>query len=894
MSRRAGSVGLAIRAATTTPAASVLAIVLVAAIAFVGAAAPGVLRQVHSAGLRYALEQTDSTQRDFTADTRGAPVSGWETAVRQAEDARAQMDPALQRILPTTRVVVEFDGSEAVTLDPAIAKPRSELFLRYDPQLDDRVTWVEGRRPAIPDDADAASSAVEFGLTAEAARVMEWELGEQRDLPRAGGGRQRVELVGIYAPVDALDDDWRHSPLALAPSRVQRGLELPLFSAVAFTAPEDLQTPLAWSDFVTTIVWFPLDVSGVDADDPRSLIAAMRRFQAQTIPIETSVDTFFHDGLQFGSTAPLTLTQAVARIEATDAMVALVASGPLVVAIMVLVLAARMLALRRRATLQLAAARGASVRLRAGVLAVEGAVLGAVGATIGAVTGSAVSGGFSAGAWVVPLVAALTPAVVLPALGLSIARRRTRADLGSTSAGAARVRLAAELTIVAIAGAAVVLVLLGARWSDDGTPDPLVTALPLLLTAVGCVIALRLTPPLLAVFERNALTRRGLIALVGPARARRDPAVRVAPVLAVVVGVAIAVFSVAFSATVDAGIRVAARTTVGADLRVQAAYLSEDDLSALDALDGVRASAPVYADERMRAELPNADLSITVYVIDVEEVRTVQTDPESALPLPGGLLAAADGPVPVIASQDLADRADGEQLEVDGDPVRIVGVAPSSTPLGSARTWIAVDRSVADRILSTTFSPAVVLLALEPGADTAAVADAARSIAGDGSIATTPASAAAARLEDPSLAGLQTVLLAAIGVVAALLALAIGMTLVLGAPSRERLLALLGALGFRRSRELALTVWEVAPAVALALPIGAAVGLTLPFVVVPAIDLTGFVGGAEQPLVRLGGLMPLWVVLGFLAVTVLALLVAALVARRMTAAGTLRSIDEEG
>jgi putative ABC transport system permease protein len=166
---------------------------------------------------------------------------------------------------------------------------------------------------------------------------------------------------------------------------------------------------------------------------------------------------------------------------------------------------------------------------------------------------------------------------------------------------------------------------------------------------------------------------------------------------------------------------------------------------------------------------------------------------------------------------------------------------------------VAVDRSVAAGLIYTAFSTAVVLLDLDPGTDETAVIDAARSIAGPGSLAATPASAAASRLDDPSLTGLQAALLAAIAVVAVLLALAIGMTLVLGAPSRGRLLALLGALGFRRSRELALIVWEVAPAVALALPIGAAIG-----------------------------------------VTVLALLIAALVARRVTAAGTLRSIDEEG
>jgi putative ABC transport system permease protein len=574
--------------------------------------------------------------------------------------------------------------------------------------------------------------------------------------------------------------------------------------------------------------------------------------------------------------------------------VTLIASGPFLVAVVVLALAARMLALRRRSTLLLAAARGASVPLRAGLLAAEGAVVGVVGATAGAIAGVIVGGEAGPSSFAVPAIAAITPAVVLPVLGLLVARRRTRADAGSGSAAAGRVRLAAELSVLVFAGAATVLVLLAGAPVDGAGPPPVLTALPLLLAAVGCVVALRLTPLLLGVVERSGAGRRGLISLVGPARARRDPAVRVAPVLAVVVGVAIAVFSVAFSATVDAGIRVAARSVVGADLRVQASYLSEDQLAELAAMDGVRAAAPVYADERVRAELPDADLPVTVYVIDVTELRAVQTDPESAVPLPDALLDGTRGPVPVIVSSELAEQVGDETLEVDGTAVEVVGVAPSQTPLGSTRTWVAVDRSIADQLIDTTFSPAVVLLDLDPEADAAAAVEHAHAIAGPGSQAATPASAAASRLDDPSLVGLQVALLTAIGVVAVLLALAIGMTLVLGAPSRGRLLALLGALGFRRSRELALIVWEVAPAIVLALPIGAAIGLALPFVVVPALDLTGFVGGTDQPVVRLGGLMPVWVVLGFLGVTVVALLIAALVARRVTAARTLRSIDEEG
>jgi putative ABC transport system permease protein len=188
----------------------------------------------------------------------------------------------------------------------------------------------------------------------------------------------------------------------------------------------------------------------------------------------------------------------------------------------------------------------------------------------------------------------------------------------------------------------------------------------------------------------------------------------------------------------------------------------------------------------------------------------------------------------------------------------------------------------------------VVLVRLDPGADAAAIAAQARDIVGSAATAATPASVSAERLQDPALVGLQVALLAAIGVVAALLALAIGMTLVLGAPARGRLLSLLAAVGFRRSRELAIVVWEVAPAVAVALPIGALAGFALPLIVVPSLDLTGFVGGTAQPAVRFGEWAPALVVLGFLLVTVVAVLVAALVARRVTSARTLRSIDEEG
>jgi len=907
--RRRGPVGLAIRAALTTPALSLFALLIVAATAFVGAAAPGLLQQAQTQSLRYALADVDPTLRDVTATTRGVPDTGnggirhvrvaaladdlkplWGFAFGTLSDAREQMDAAAKRVLGEPELVVTFDMSEADPADVTPIHPRGEFILAFDPFFEEKVTWVGGDKPRRSSDGP-----MEVGATQAVADAMAWEVGDVRRLEYSGDILKDVMLTGIYEPVDASDGYWSHLPISLQPGMRPDGLAPPIYSGRLFGAPEELAGMDGVSRIVSTTAWYPLKVDAVEAAEARDTLTGIRAFSAAPVLLSVTAANFFYDGLSFGTSSTLTMENALVRIDSTTAIVALIAGGPLAVALVVLALTSRMLALRRRPSIMLAAARGASIRLLSGLLAVEGLVIGALGAAGGAAAGLAVGGGRGAVVFLVPAVIALTPVVVLPVLGLLLSRRRVRADLGATSRTIARWRLAAELAVLVLAGVAVGLVLAGARSSAGAGVDPLLTLVPLLLAGVGCVLTLRLVPLALAAIERGVPGRRSLLALVGPARARRDPEIRVAPVLAVVVGVAISVFSVAFMTTIDVGIRAAARETAGADLRVQAAYMNQGQLNDLADVDGVASTAPVYADEQREADLPNGTLRILVYVIDVDELRDVQNDPQTAIPLPGGLTAGgATGPVPVIASQRLADRDGAETMTVAGELVDILATAPSETPLGSATSWIAVDRSQASRLVATEFTPSVALVDLEPGADLAAVTEAVHEIAGASSIVTTPEGIAEVRSSDPALTGVQTALLVAIGVVTVLLALAIGMTLVLGAPARGRLLALLGALGFRRSRELPIVLWEVVPAVAVALPVGVGVGLLLPFIVIPAIDLTGFIGGESQPDVQLGGFAPVFVAAGFLVVTTIAVLVAALVARRVTAARTLRSIDEEG
>jgi putative ABC transport system permease protein len=81
---------------------------------------------------------------------------------------------------------------------------------------------------------------------------------------------------------------------------------------------------------------------------------------------------------------------------------------------------------------------------------------------------------------------------------------------------------------------------------------------------------------------------------------------------------------------------------------------------------------------------------------------------------------------------------------------------------------------------------------------------------------------------------------------AALTALAVILWLLLTAPSRTRALSLLGTLGLSSKEARRIATVELVPAAVTALLAGTAVGLTVPSLVGPAIDLTPFVGGSGR------------------------------------------------
>jgi len=172
------------------------------------------------------------------------------------------------------------------------------------------------------------------------------------------------------------------------------------------------------------------------------------------------------------------------------------------------------------------------------------------------------------------------------------------------------------------------------------------------------------------------------------------------------------------------------------------------------------------------------------------------------------------------------------------------------------------------------------------------VGEAAVAALGEGTEFQTPGEAAAVYAEDPGYAVVQGALLAASAVVALLLAVAIVATLVLGSASRARMLAILRTLGHPPRAAGRLVAWEVAPALLLALPFGVGAGIAMALLVIPQLDLRGFVGGLVQPPVVLGGVWLPVVVAGFTVIAGGAVVGAAVLASRLGTATAIRADDD--
>lgn len=869
------------------PAWSLIVGLLVAVTSALLVAAPRVAAEAAATELQQALDGVRGSDRDLAAVASGGfepgpgQAPGLDPAAAEAYGALEQQlsglaesaNPALQNRLGPVDYTARSGvfAAPAATLRPGV--PLSHVRIAFDPRILDRVEVVEGEAPGPTDGTfvdDPASQlsyvVIEVMMSTAAAARVEWAVGETRDIREI---QARLKLTGTFEAVDPDAIVWQHVPSVLEPEVFDDGNAAARSYGTVYVDPGTLAMFPGLAGGATRLtVWFSFDATGLTLDDATTTVAELRRFtQArEQLPV------LGNSSLRFSSGTLDAIERVLDRSTSTTALLALVGSGPLGVAAAVLGLAAHGVVVARRPSLELAAARGASPGDLRRALAAEGALVGIPGAALG--FGLAVGltpGDLAATSVVVAAIIGVAPAVVFAARASFPLGRAARRDLGEQTRG--RVRLAVDLVVTGLAVVATVVLIVGGGRTEAGV-DPLAVLAPLLLAVSAALLAERVLPAPTGAALNRAASRVGLARFLGLARAVREPSGSVAH-LALVVAVAIATASAVLLTTLDRGTVAAAEGAVGGDLRIEGRALSTDEVDALATVPGVAAVSGIEAIGSVTLAFGPERAQVPAYVVDGAALATIQPG------LPDGL-GAGEEPVPFVASPALAERIGTAEFLLEGVPATIAGVADGAAGIGGDE-WLMVDRSVSDVVGAGSFTPRVVVVGLDDGADTAAVADEIAAMVGGQSRIFTLDDRIAEQRATPIPGTLRSGFAIAIGLSAALAVVAILMTAQLASFGRRALAATLRRLGADRGTVATVFALEALPATLAALVIGGALGAAIPVLVVTAIDLGPIVGGIAPPAVATDPLVLAAVAGGTLVAGALSLLPVLLSSRKESA-----------
>ncbi|MEO6605715.1 MAG: ABC transporter permease [Aeromicrobium sp.] len=883
---------------------------IVVTLSFLAAVAPRALETLLTDQLHHDLGKADTASLDLTAKAIGSPstyvsLENWSSMRELLAAERARLPEDARRVAGTPGVTIELAERTAEIVSPARNAPRTDLVLGVDPVLDQHVRMVEGSAPApvpetlaAPIDRDGnphpevERAPVDFILSRAVAKATGWQVG---DIRRLEGGLSPstplVRLSGIFEPKDPKGDFWSHTTTAVEPAINDASSSV---SATGWIDPESWPNIRPISGGASVTAWIPLHSNKLRSADARQVADDLAEFTQRGLDMpRDSQGIDFVDVSQLLKPAPMPysteMTQALQDESknnvSTYALALMLALGPLLAGGCAMFLGSGVLRSSQRFAIRVASARGASDnQVRAG-LAVQGLLAGIPAAAVGwAAAVLLVPGEPGLLGLVLPALVALTPAVALAAMplgsGLSVTTSR-------------RVRRVAEICIAAATIAAIVGLRQRGLSGDRDSVDLLLTAAPALLSLVGCLVALRLVGPVANAIRVWRGRGRGLVSLVGSARAAGQATMGLPVALALVSGVAVAVFSSTTLATLQGGVNDGARATAGADLRVTSTSLTADSAEEIAALPGVNDVAAVSSRRGTELLLAQRKTAVTVFAVDSETLQKVQSGFPLAPDIPPALKEkpAPTEPIPLVLSSELRRRlGPSDTAKLATVPARVVGVADANLAFAETDQWVLVDRKALDaRDIGVTDN-----LTLLIDAEDDKTADVRKQIAAkiDGATISTPATERTALEKDPRLPGLRTISIAATSTAVLLILVAIALALVGGAEGRARDVAVAHALGLSSVGSRWLPVWEVGPLALVSAAVGLVVGIVTPVITLAATNLAPFTGGITQPGVVF---RPMWTVVllvGVLALAVVASLASVLVASRRDLAASLRMMED--
>jgi putative ABC transport system permease protein len=671
-----------------------------------------------------------------------------------------------------------------------------------------------------------------------------------------------VVVTGIVVPVDPASSFWAIDPGVLAAQHQQFPAGGRYWAAGVMVGPdeaEELQSYFGAHNLRMEWV-FPLDVGALSDQQVQPVADALNKFSTQ-VPALSSRFEPAASALTISSDMLFSLNTFLATAQSVDTLLWLLYVSLTIAGLAVLLLAARMVAIRRSSELTLIRARGASLQQiatgtgrDAALLCVPATVIAAVLAILIVPGAGSAQGAGSAGGWWPPI-AVLAVAVLGPALIAVWPHRLPRRRTAVSRRQRNRTRLIIEAALVAASVAGIVV------FRDQGVPtgsgvDLYASSAPILVAVPAVIVVLRLYPLVLRGLLRAFAGTSRAPAFLGLARASRTALTPALPAFALVLALTVAAFAGMVREAVTNGEVAASWRTVGADATVTPSYAAHSFTISPAAARAVAAVPGVTHAAEVVNEVWTAPHGHQVNVLAVDPASYAELVARTpGFPLvPAGRLATpgpAGAPQPVLASpQAAADLGRGavtlstRQAALRPVPVRVAGVISSTPALPAGGAFVIMPLAA---IRSTTAPPEpapVNEMLLSGGSiDQARLSAVVRHTLPDG-VATFRSRVLSALRSGPLQHGAFMLFSLAV-VVAAILSLAVMLLeLGLGAAEREATLARLAALGLGERQRARMVAVEVLPAIIAAAVAACACALALPPVLAPDINLSVFTGSS--------------------------------------------------
>lgn len=718
------------------------------------------------------------------------------------------------------------------------------------------VVVVDGALPAPR--AGAPDAPIEVLVSAAAADVGGLEVGSTLTVGAVLGPELVAErpghllvVVGVVEPAEPDAVAWSAMPEVWAPVRQEARSDRSAYTRFTVLTGQDGAVALSGSvpEPFTGSVRLVVDPDTVGTDLAARVGAEIRALRVDTSGLADAATPF---SVRTGLDAALESYPAQAR--AALAQMSVMIAGVIGVAGVVIILLSRLLVIRRSAVLALERARGASVPAVLLRLGVEALVVAALGGALGVgaawllVPGPVRDVGPPALVLVVALLAGPLQAAWLTRRAWTGRREpANRQDRAQLHKRRRLRRLVVEAAVVLLAvGAVVSLRGRGLLQRSTEGIDTFLAAAPILVALAVTLLLLRVHPyPVRAVGALGRRTR-GVLGLLGAVRAQQ--AVAPLPLLALTLGVALAVAGGMLVGTVRDGQVDASWERVGADLRVEAP-VDADQVDLLREQPQVLVASGEVSGQVV-LDLGTENATVTVMALDPGYRALVAAipgaEPGDGLGLePLGVRGGAGDALPVVVDAALADRVVGDELAMylgaSYVRVRVVGTT-GHTPEGYLEGPFVYADLDALSLRTGTPPDADTVWLVGPGAG-AAVAR----LGLPDDVVVSRAEWLDARRGLALMDGVEQMMVLAVLAVCVLGLVALVATVLAGARERGRALSMLRTLGMSPRLGWWLALAELAPVVLAALTGGILAGLVIVLVLAPALGLDVLAGGLGVP-----------------------------------------------